>query len=495
MNVSNQRKEKKEKTKETGGRQVEQENSSQQRLELGKCCGLDIHKKSCTAAIVSDDKQPIVLSDLENSGPGMKYLYQRLVEEGCSTVVMESTGSYWMGAYDYLELRGINTVLISPWSLKSVVGKKNDESDASVMANMYRVGFFEPSYVPPRHIRELRSLTRRLEKITCMMTAVKNSVLSQVDAFSTGVTTTYVDPFGLGGTKIIKALAKTIKQGESIDVDKVINQLREEGLSKERLESVERMLRLSFDPTSGGWLIEQGLGTLRALGEQEELLVNRIAKHIEQHQDLSRYTRTLMTMKGIRLVTAATIVAEMGDPARFPSSRSVASYFGLTPSVEQSGPRTVRGKITKRGSPHMRRVLGQVAFVVASSGDPSLKRWHAQICKRRGKQVAKTALSRRILVIAWAMLRDSTHYHDQDPDRDPETPDGKNSSGIALYREKLRELEKRSQSSQRTISMWKAIQLLATDQKLRSELGLARIIPPTPALVPALVPAPAKPVR
>ncbi len=44
----------------------------------------------------------------------MKYLYQRLVEEGCSTVVMESTGSYWMGAYDHLELRGINTVLIWP---------------------------------------------------------------------------------------------------------------------------------------------------------------------------------------------------------------------------------------------------------------------------------------------------------------------------------------------------------------------------------------------
>jgi transposase len=326
-------------------------------MRLGKCCGLDIHKKSCTAAIVSDDKQPIIITDLENSGPGMKYLHKRLVEEGCSTVVMESTGSYWIGPYDYLELRGINTVLISPISLKAVTGKKNDEPDASVLANMYRVGFFEPSYVPPRHIRELRSLTRRLEKITRMMTSIKNSFLSQVDAFSTGITTTYTDPFGLGGTKIIKALAKTIREGETIDIDKVITCLREEGLSREKLESVENMLRLSFDPTSGGWLIEQGLGTLRALGEQEELLLNRIAKHIEQHTDLSSYTRVLMTMKGIALVSAAAIVAEMGDPTRFPSNKSVSSYFGLVPSVEQSGPKTVRRKITKRGSPHMRRIL------------------------------------------------------------------------------------------------------------------------------------------
>jgi len=91
----------------------------------------------------------------------------------------------------------------------------------------------------------------------------------------------------------------------------------------------------------------------------------------------------------------------------------------------------------------MRRVLGQVAFVVARSGDPSLKRWHAQISKRRGIQVAKTALSRKILVITWAMMRDSIYY------QDPEQPD-ENSSGTALYSNKVRELEEQSQDDQRT---------------------------------------------
>lgn len=449
-------------------KKVDEENGSQL-PRPGKCCGLDIHKKTCTAAIVSDDKQPIVLADLENTGPGMKYLYQKLVEEGCSTVVMESTGSYWMGAYDYLELRGINTVLICPRSLKAVVGKKTDESDASVLANMYRIGFFEPSYVPPRHIRELRSLTRRLEKITKMTSSVKNSIQSQVNAFSTGVTATYTDPFGLGGTKIMKALAATIKQGESIDVEKIIVQLREEGLSKKRLECVEEMLRISFDPTSNGWLIEQGLETLRGLDEQKELLLDRIAKHIEQHPDLSRYTRVLMTMRGIALVSAASIVAEMGDPTRFPSSKSVASYFGLAPSIEQSGPKTVRGSITKAGSRHMRRILGQIACVVCVRGDPHLKRWYAQISKRRGKHVAKTALSRKILVITWAMMRDNQTYTD---------PDQADSTDQTLRRNKLRELVKRSQQSERSVSMWKAIQRLATDKKLRAELGLGRILPP-----------------
>jgi hypothetical protein len=121
----------------------------------------------------------------------------------------------------------------------------------------------------------------------------------------------------------------------------------------------------------------------------------------------------------------------------------------------------------------MRRVLGQVAWVIAVQGDPHMKRWHAQVSRRRGKHIAKTALSRKILVTAWAMMRDNNHYTDPD-----QSDQADNTSGT-LRRNKLRELEKRSQRDKRTISMWKAIQRLSTDKKLRTELGLARIIPPS----------------
>jgi squalene cyclase len=107
--------------------------------------------------------------------------------------------------------------------------------------------------------------------------------------------------------------------------------------------------------------------------------------------------------------------------------------------------------------------------VVSVRGDPHLKGWHAQIAKRRGKHVAKTALSRKILVTAWAMMRDNNHYHD---------PDQTDNTSEALRRNKVRELERRSQRDKRAVSMWKAIQRLATDRKLRAELGLVRILPP-----------------
>jgi len=100
-------------------------------------------------------------------------------------------------------------------------------------------------------------------------------------------------------------------------LEKVIEQLREEGLSKKRLESVEEMLRISFDPTSNGWLIEQGLETLRALEEQKELLLDRIAKHIDADPFRSGKSRHLLSSHSPSQIASRPIhrfLSERGPP-------------------------------------------------------------------------------------------------------------------------------------------------------------------------------------
>jgi len=448
---------------------------------LEKCCGLDVHKKNCTAAIISHQRLPTVLEDVENSGPGIHHLYQRLIDEGCTTVVMESSGPYWMGIYDFLDLRGINAVLINPRSLKAITGKKTDVNDSVWLAHLYRLNLLQPSYVPPQHIRELRSLTRRHEKLAEMMVSIKNSIRSRVDAFSTGITTIYKDPFGAGGTKILSILARNMeenKESHTIDLDKVLREAREAGIPPAKVKEVERMLSLSFSPTSMGWLIQEGLDTLQSLKKQADHLCDRIARHIQDHGDLSRSVRVLLSVKGIDLLSASTIVAELGDPTRFDDGKAVASYFGLVPSVEQSGPKVVLGRITKKGSPHMRRILGQVAHVVSTKGAAHLRRWFLEVAKRRGRQKAIVALARRILVIVWAMLRDEVCFIDPDVQDAQDTADNdKVSKAEALYQRKLKAVERRAKRSQKSVSIWQALHLLATDQKLRDQLGLSRIIP------------------
>ncbi len=70
----------------------------------------------------------------------------------------------------------------------------------------------------------------------------------------------------------------------------------------------------------------------------------------------------LMALRGCRLITAMTVVAEPGDITRFDSPRQLMKYPGLVPSESSSGPRTHRGGITKTGNGHVRRVLVEAAW-------------------------------------------------------------------------------------------------------------------------------------
>lgn len=70
----------------------------------------------------------------------------------------------------------------------------------------------------------------------------------------------------------------------------------------------------------------------------------------------------LMALRGVKLLTATTIVAELGDLKRFAAAPQLMAYLGLVPSEYSSGPRKVRGAITKTGNGHVRRVLVEAAW-------------------------------------------------------------------------------------------------------------------------------------
>ena len=109
----------------------------------------------------------------------------------------------------------------------------------------------------------------------------------------------------------------------------------------------------------------------------------------------------LMALRGIRLITAMTVVAEIGDITRFDSPRKLMSYLGLVPSESSSGPKTRRGGITKTGNGHVRRVLVEAAWCYRF---PARKTTSLQ---RRAEQT-----SVEVQAIAWkAQKRLCGRYH------------------------------------------------------------------------------------
>ena len=99
------------------------------------------------------------------------------------------------------------------------------------------------------------------------------------------------------------------------------------------------------------------------------------------------------------------MIAEVGDIARFHTARQLCSWAGMTPTVRSSDQRTRLGHISHQGSPALRWALVEAAQH-ASRGSGPLRHTFERIAKRRGRQVAKVAVARKILTLCFYGLRD-----------------------------------------------------------------------------------------
>ncbi|MFL0690707.1 MAG: IS110 family transposase [Agrobacterium tumefaciens] len=121
-------------------------------------------------------------------------------------------------------------------------------------------------------------------------------------------------------------------------------------------------------------------------------------------------TRKLMTIAGINSVVATAVIAAIGDISRFPTPDRLASYFGLTPRVRQSGDSgAIHGRISKQGNATARTMLIEAAWSAASVPGP-LRAFFLRIKDRKGLNVAAVATARKIANLIWQLLTKEAPY-------------------------------------------------------------------------------------
>lgn len=120
--------------------------------------------------------------------------------------------------------------------------------------------------------------------------------------------------------------------------------------------------------------------------------------------------KLLMTIPGVSYYSGLALSCRIGDATRFSKGKSLSHYFGLTPSVNDSGEGTGRrGSITKAGSPMVRWMLAQITLHVLRQ-DPMMKAWYKPIKNRRGSKIARVAVMRKLSVIIRNMLVNKQEY-------------------------------------------------------------------------------------
>jgi transposase len=133
--------------------------------------------------------------------------------------------------------------------------------------------------------------------------------------------------------------------------------------------------------------------------------IDALAAAIDQLARDDERVAVLCQIRGIGRYLGLMIIAEIGDIERFPSARHLCAWAGLTPTVRSSDAKARLGHISRLGSGALRWAVIEAAQR-NTQGDGPLAETFQRIAERRGRQIAKVAVARKILTLCFYGLRD-----------------------------------------------------------------------------------------
>jgi transposase len=355
--------------------------------------GLDVHKATIAVAVAEAGERHEVRSHgvIPNTPAAVARLVKKLGPPARVRVCYEA-GPCGYVLYRQLTKLGIACAVVAPALIPTKPGEriKTDRKDALKLARLHRAGELTAVAAPTPEQEALRDLTRA-------------------------------------------------RQAAQQDLHRLRQRLRTLLL---RLGIAEPAKTKRWSARWRVWLagltLEQPLqqavlDDLRGAIGAAEARVDRLTAAVEaqaQHGPFAALIGALTSLRGVGVVTAVTLVAELGDPGRFDSPRQLMAYAGVVPSEHSSGGREVRGRITKTGNAHVRYAVVEAAWhcrrkphvsrelarrqrgqseevvAIAWKGQERLQtRYLRLVAKGKPKPKAVVAVARELLGFVWAIAR------------------------------------------------------------------------------------------
>jgi transposase len=364
-----------------------------------RCCGLDVHKRSVVACIISPESQ--VTRTFGTMTQNLLELSDWLMECRVTHVAMESTGVLWKPIYNLLEGLDLTLLVVNARHIKAVPGRKTDVKDAEWIADLLRHGLLRGSYIPERPQRELRELMRYRRNLIRQRAQVINRIQQVLEGANIKLSSVATNVVGVSGRAMLEALAEGIEDPE------VLAALAK-GKLRNKLPALEQALRGLMGPHQQTMLQSQ-LRHLDFLAEEIDQLDQEVAARMSHFEDA---VLQLDQIPGVGRRLAEEVLAEIGtDMSRFPSAQHLASWARVCPGNNQSAGKQKSGT-TGRGNPWLRTALVEAAWGAVRTKGSYLSAQYHRLAARRGAKRAIMAVAHTILVTIYHMLNRGTSYQD-----------------------------------------------------------------------------------
>jgi transposase len=332
----------------------------------------DLHKREFEVAVFDDSGQITHRQRFAGTAEAILTFAKRYLSP-LHKVVMEATFNTW-AVVELLEpLVGPITVS-NPMQTRAIAQAKvkTDKIDVNVLGHLLRLDYLPTVWQPDRATRQLRAQTTERASLTQDRTRLKNRIHGVLNQRLIAIPKPIADVFAAAG----------------------LHWLRELDLDAVGRRALDRML---------------------AQLELVELQIEATHKPLAEAAYADRDAMLLMTLPGVGMATALALRAALGDYTRFDSPDQMASYIGLVPATYQSGDSTHHGHITKHGNSHARWMLTEAAQAVDTHPGP-LGHFFRKLARKKNRNVAVVATARKLVTIAWHMLRHQEPYRYALPD-------------------------------------------------------------------------------
>ena len=416
-------------------------------MNLRPIVGIDVGKYFSEMAILSPSNEVVArmkinhnsYADIERAVELLKKAEKDFASR--PFVVMESTGHYHKILFHSLCKNGFEVSIINPIQTDSIknIGirkVKNDKVDARRIALLYRFQELKATNIPDEGIDCLRNLCREYYKLSDELTAYKNRLTGIIDQVMLNFKDVFPDTCSKTAIAVLEEyptptlIIKADKNKLTSLIQKESHRSLEWAAAKYELLvlKAKEFGQLSIDNSANVTMLGIYISMIKSLQQNlgkvlkaiQQLVANNLSKDIPT---LSSTLKLLQSIPGIGLLSAATIIAEIGDFSAFSKPGKLVAYFGIDPSVRQSGEFTgTRNRMSKRGSRLLRRVLFTIALANIRTKrnkeacNPVLLKFYKQKCQSKPKKVALGAVMHKLICIIFAVLRDRKPYQLRTPE-------------------------------------------------------------------------------